>query len=60
FAGCTVYAVVAGMWMSIPFLFLFLHGYSYMAWLGLLPSLREQWARWKAGGAAAGAAGVGG
>ncbi|HSF39863.1 MAG TPA: glycosyltransferase [Thermoanaerobaculia bacterium] len=60
FAGCTVYAVVAGMWMSIPFLFLFLHGYSYMAWLGLLPSLREHWARWKAGGAAAGTAGVGG
>ena len=45
FAGCTVYAAASGMWMSIPFLLLFLHGYSYMAWLGLLPALSERWAR---------------
>lgn len=45
FAGCTTYAVASGMWMSIPFLLLFLHGYSYMAWLGLLPALSERWPR---------------
>jgi cellulose synthase/poly-beta-1,6-N-acetylglucosamine synthase-like glycosyltransferase len=58
FIGCTVYATVQGMYMSIPFLLLFVHGYSYMALLGLLPSLREQWEKWRAGRAAtAGASG---
>jgi cellulose synthase/poly-beta-1,6-N-acetylglucosamine synthase-like glycosyltransferase len=59
FLGCTIYAWVAGMWMSIPFLYLFMQGYGYMAVLSYLPSLREWWTRVKAGGAAAGAAGAG-
>jgi len=45
FLGCTVYAWSAGMWMSIPFLFLFFHGYGYMAVLSYLPSVRDWWAR---------------
>jgi cellulose synthase/poly-beta-1,6-N-acetylglucosamine synthase-like glycosyltransferase len=52
FIGCTVYAAVQGMYMSIPFLLLFVHGYTYMALLGLLPSLREWRQRWRAGRAA--------
>jgi cellulose synthase/poly-beta-1,6-N-acetylglucosamine synthase-like glycosyltransferase len=56
FLGCAVYAGRAGMWMSIPFLYLFLQGYGYMAVLSYLPSLREERARRKAGGAAAGTA----
>ena len=43
FLGCTVYALVAGMWMSIPFLYLFVQGYGYMAVLSYLPSLRAWW-----------------
>jgi cellulose synthase/poly-beta-1,6-N-acetylglucosamine synthase-like glycosyltransferase len=39
FAGCTVYAFCDGMWMSIPFLYLFVQGYGYMAALALLPFL---------------------
>ena len=49
FLGCTVYSWVAGLWMSIPFLLLFLQGYSYMAALSYLPSLREGWMRVQAG-----------
>jgi cellulose synthase/poly-beta-1,6-N-acetylglucosamine synthase-like glycosyltransferase len=52
FIGCTVYAAVQGMYMSIPFLLLFVHGYTYMALLGLLPSLREWRQRWRTGRAA--------
>jgi cellulose synthase/poly-beta-1,6-N-acetylglucosamine synthase-like glycosyltransferase len=52
FIGCTAYATREGMYMSIPFLLLFVHGYSYMALLGLLPTLREWRNRWRAGGAA--------
>jgi cellulose synthase/poly-beta-1,6-N-acetylglucosamine synthase-like glycosyltransferase len=43
FLGCTVYALVAGLWMSIPFLWLFMQGYGYMAVLSYLPSLRAWW-----------------
>jgi cellulose synthase/poly-beta-1,6-N-acetylglucosamine synthase-like glycosyltransferase len=45
FAGCTVYAAVTGMWMSIPFLYLFVQGYTFMAALSLRPlvsSWREE------------------
>jgi cellulose synthase/poly-beta-1,6-N-acetylglucosamine synthase-like glycosyltransferase len=45
FLACTIYAFKAGMWMSIPFLFLFVQGFGYMAVLSYLPSLREWWAR---------------
>ena len=58
FLGCTVYAAVAGMWMSIPFLLLFVQGFGYMALLSYLPSLRDWWEKGKAG-AAAGEAGAG-
>jgi hypothetical protein len=36
------------MWMSIPFLFLFVQGYGYMAALSYLPAAREWWGRVKA------------
>ncbi len=42
FLGCTVYALLAGMWASIPFLYLFVQGYGYMAVLSYLPSWRER------------------
>jgi cellulose synthase/poly-beta-1,6-N-acetylglucosamine synthase-like glycosyltransferase len=45
FLVCMIYAWKAGMWMSIPFLYLFVQGYGYMAILSYLPSLREWWAR---------------
>jgi hypothetical protein len=48
------------MWMSIPFLLLFVQGYGYMAVLSYLPSVRDWSARGRAGGAATGAAGAGG
>jgi cellulose synthase/poly-beta-1,6-N-acetylglucosamine synthase-like glycosyltransferase len=48
FLGCTLYSWFAGMWMSIPFLFLFCHGYTYMAVLSYLPSVRDWWARGRA------------
>src|SRR4029077_6358678 len=44
-AGCTVYAFWVGMWMSIPFLYLFVQGYGYMAALALLPILTAPRAR---------------
>ncbi len=37
FLGCTLWAIAAGMWMSIPFLYLFLQGFSYMFLLSVLP-----------------------
>jgi len=60
FVGITIYALVAGMWMSVPFLLLFVQGYGYMAVLSYLPSVRDWWARGREGGAATGAAGAGG
>jgi cellulose synthase/poly-beta-1,6-N-acetylglucosamine synthase-like glycosyltransferase len=58
FLGAMVYAGWAGLWMSIPFLFLFAQGYGYMAVLSYLPSLRERRARVRsAAGGAAGAEG---
>ncbi|HEY0511900.1 MAG TPA: glycosyltransferase [Thermoanaerobaculia bacterium] len=57
FLGCTIYAAVAGMWLSIPFLLLFVQGYGYMAVLSYLPSVRDWWERGKARAAAAGAGG---
>ncbi len=41
FAGAVIYAASRGMWLSIPFLVLFLQGYSYMFLLTLLPMLRR-------------------
>jgi cellulose synthase/poly-beta-1,6-N-acetylglucosamine synthase-like glycosyltransferase len=49
FLGCTVCACVKGMWLSVPFLYLFVQGYGYMAVLSYLPSLRDGWRRWKNG-----------
>jgi cellulose synthase/poly-beta-1,6-N-acetylglucosamine synthase-like glycosyltransferase len=37
FAGATVWAIDAGMWASLPFLYLFLQGYTYMAVLSVAP-----------------------
>ena len=45
FLACMIYAWKNRMWMSLPFLYLFLQGYGYMAVLSYLPSLREWWAR---------------
>jgi len=39
FSACTLYAVKKGMWMAVPFLYLFVQGYAYMAALSLLPTL---------------------
>ena len=41
FAACTVYALWAGMWASLPFLYLFLQGYGTMFLLAVLPRLRR-------------------
>ncbi|HYH45077.1 MAG TPA: glycosyltransferase family 2 protein, partial [Thermoanaerobaculia bacterium] len=41
FAGCTVYALVNGMWLSVPFLYLFVQGYTYIFCLSLGPYLRR-------------------
>ena len=35
FALCFLEAAFAGMWYALPFLWLFLHGYGYVAWLGV-------------------------
>jgi cellulose synthase/poly-beta-1,6-N-acetylglucosamine synthase-like glycosyltransferase len=59
FLGVTVYAALRGMWISLPFLLLFVQGYGYMAVLSYLPSVKDWWERSRAGGAAAGAAGAG-
>ncbi|HWN41126.1 MAG TPA: cellulose synthase family protein [Thermoanaerobaculia bacterium] len=45
FLSCFIYAVVHEMWISLPFLFLFVQGYSYMTVLTLLPVLRDLKAR---------------
>jgi cellulose synthase/poly-beta-1,6-N-acetylglucosamine synthase-like glycosyltransferase len=45
FLGCTLYSSLTGMWMSIPFLLLFVQGYGHMAALSYLPSLRDWWVR---------------
>jgi len=37
FLSCFVYAVVHKMWISLPFLFLFVQGYSYMILLAFCP-----------------------
>ena len=57
FLGITIYAAARGMWMSIPFLLLFVQGYGYMAVLSYLPAWRDWWARGRAGGAAPAGAG---
>jgi hypothetical protein len=38
FVFCSVYAAMNGMWMSIPFLLLFVQGYGYMAFLSIVPA----------------------
>jgi cellulose synthase/poly-beta-1,6-N-acetylglucosamine synthase-like glycosyltransferase len=49
FTGCLLYAAVAGMWISLPFLALFVQGYGYMVLLSLPPLVaglrvpRESW-----------------
>jgi cellulose synthase/poly-beta-1,6-N-acetylglucosamine synthase-like glycosyltransferase len=49
FVACTCYAIAAGMWLSVPFLLLFVQGYGYMSALSILPALdalrprRESW-----------------
>jgi cellulose synthase/poly-beta-1,6-N-acetylglucosamine synthase-like glycosyltransferase len=45
FLGCTLYAFAVGMWMSVPFLALFVHGFGYMAYLSYMPSVRDWWER---------------
>ncbi|MCG8457364.1 MAG: hypothetical protein MI919_13895, partial [Holophagales bacterium] len=40
--ACFVLAIELGMWLSLPFLWLFVQGYVYMAWLGLRPTV-ERW-----------------
>jgi cellulose synthase/poly-beta-1,6-N-acetylglucosamine synthase-like glycosyltransferase len=57
FTGCTIYAAAVGMWLSIPFLLLFVQGYGYMAVLSYLPAVRDWWEREKAERAAAAGAG---
>ncbi len=46
FAVCFVLAFQLEMWLSIPFLYLFLHGYTYMAVLGMagMAPARRRWA----------------
>jgi cellulose synthase/poly-beta-1,6-N-acetylglucosamine synthase-like glycosyltransferase len=39
FAVCCVYAFKHGMWMSLPFLYLFVQGYAYMFLLSVFPVL---------------------
>jgi cellulose synthase/poly-beta-1,6-N-acetylglucosamine synthase-like glycosyltransferase len=39
FGACTLYAARRGMWPSVPFLYLFVQGYAYIAALSLLPAL---------------------
>jgi hypothetical protein len=39
FGACTLYAAKQGMWLSVPFLYLFVQGYAYMAALSLVPAL---------------------
>ena len=39
FVGCTIYALSSGMWLSVPFLLLFVQGYGYMSLLSVLPAI---------------------
>jgi len=39
FTLCTAYALVSGMWLSVPFLLLFVQGYGYMALLSVMPAI---------------------
>ena len=39
FLACTLFAIRRGMWLSLPFLYLFLQGYTYMFVLSVLPLL---------------------
>ncbi len=39
FLGCTAYAAAQGMWVSLPFLLLFVQGYTYIFLLSVLPRL---------------------
>jgi cellulose synthase/poly-beta-1,6-N-acetylglucosamine synthase-like glycosyltransferase len=57
FAGCIAWAALDGMWASIPFLWLFFHGYAWMVGMSLAPALGRL--RLRPGRAAAGAAGAG-
>lgn len=41
FIACFILAVYLEMWLSIPFLYLFLHGYMHMFLLGIGPLLRR-------------------
>ncbi len=43
FAACLIAAVYLEMWLSIPFLLLFLHGYWHMFLMGLGPLLPRWW-----------------
>jgi cellulose synthase/poly-beta-1,6-N-acetylglucosamine synthase-like glycosyltransferase len=38
FGACTLYAAQRHMWTAVPFLYLFVQGYAYMAALSLLPA----------------------
>ncbi len=42
FAVSVVWAAQSGMWLSLPFLYLFLQGYAYMFLLSLVPALRRE------------------
>ena len=42
FAACFVMAFELEMWLSVPFLYLFLHGYTYMFLLGIAPLERRK------------------
>ena len=41
FVVCFALAVHWELWLSIPFIYLFLHGYVYMTFLGLAPMLHR-------------------
>jgi cellulose synthase/poly-beta-1,6-N-acetylglucosamine synthase-like glycosyltransferase len=45
FAACVAAALPSGMWLSIPFLYLFLQGYGYFFLLGVRAVARERQAR---------------
>jgi cellulose synthase/poly-beta-1,6-N-acetylglucosamine synthase-like glycosyltransferase len=42
FAGCLAYAVSERMWASLPFLYLFAQGYTYMAVLAVAPWVKRR------------------
>ena len=46
--GCFVLAWQLEMWHSLPFLYLFLHGYVYMAILSFRPDRLRDWLRRRA------------